>query len=523
MKKRKIITNICFTLLTLAPLSLFSCAQVEAQETFFEVNVYSSSGGTVEGFKNGKYKEGSEITLVAKAESSYKFVGFFENDALVSEDNNYSFKVTRNITLTVEFEKEEIKEDPIDTPSEDSRIEKFSHIFKKEELSGEKNIINGVEFSCEKPTYASQVQGKGIQIGSKNNPQLVPLNLTFNFNENVKLLNVSINLATATDGKGTVSLLAANNSSLIINSTQNKNYSFTSINEELSTFVVQISSDVNKAIYFYSIEFDVEVENESNLKLDTDTLIGEQVKPGENGIPELKYDLASFNKETYYASLDLNLSGHNLRENIYSITSKMTQYSYDDCKYTLCYIDENPAKPGYLYGIYDGDDIIAKRDTSWNREHVWPCAHMNITGQARPESSTKNHSTDLFNLRASCQIVNSYHSDKYYDNSNSKDTFYPIVDSTQINGVHNFTGDFRGDVARTIFYMYTRYLELDIIEDVENDTTVTSIGRLSVLKKWNVIDPVDEFEIQRNNRVYEYQGNRNPFIDFPDLSNKLFN
>ena len=101
----------------------------------------------------------------------------------------------------------------------------------------------------------------------------------------------------------------------------------------------------------------------------------------------------------------------------------MTSYSYENAKYMLCYTDENPAKPGYLLGIFDGDDINAIWDTSWNREHVWPCAHMNIDGTKRPSASTKNHMSDLFNLRASCPSTNFYHSDKYYDTSNSKDTF----------------------------------------------------------------------------------------------------
>ena len=42
------------------------------------------------------------------------------------------------------------------------------------------------------------------------------------------------------------------------------------------------------------------------------------------------------------------------------------------------------------------------------------------------------------------------------------------------------------------------------------------MGRLSVLLEWNEEDPVDAFEEQWNSRIYEYQGNRNPFIDPPD-------
>ena len=48
-------------------------------------------------------------------------------------------------------------------------------------------------------------------------------------------------------------------------------------------------------------------------------------------------------------------------------------------------------------------------------------------------------------------------------------------------------------------------------------------GLLSRLLEWNKLDPVDEFELRRTNRVYEYQGNRNPFVDYPyTLADKLF-
>lgn len=69
--------------------------------------------------------------------------------------------------------------------------------------------------------------------------------------------------------------------------------------------------------------------------------------------------------------------------------------------------------------------------------------------------------------------------------------------------------------------MALRYDFLKLTEDIENADDL-SMGRLSVLLEWNEEDPVDAFEEQRNSRVYEYQGNRNPFIDFPDLAQRLY-
>lgn len=84
-----------------------------------------------------------------------------------------------------------------------------------------------------------------------------------------------------------------------------------------------------------------------------------------------------------------------------------------------------------------------------------------------------------------------------------------------------YEGYFRGDVARILFYMATRYDFLELNDDcnVENDT---SMSKLSTLLEWNELDPVDDFEIQRNNRIYEYQVSRNPYIDYPELASVVF-
>ena len=67
----------------------------------------------------------------------------------------------------------------------------------------------------------------------------------------------------------------------------------------------------------------------------------------------------------------------------------------------------------------------------------------------------------------------------------------------------------KGDVARIIFYLFTRYPQSDAydFEDVAES--------LELLLEWHTIDPVDEFESHRNDVIAEYQGNRNPYIDNP--------
>lgn len=68
---------------------------------------------------------------------------------------------------------------------------------------------------------------------------------------------------------------------------------------------------------------------------------------------------------------------------------------------------------------------------------------------------------------------------------------------------------YRGDIARAIFYFSVRY-----------QMPIPSIEEMA-LKEWNKEDPVSEDEISRNKKIYEIQGNRNPFIDYPELADLI--
>ena len=69
--------------------------------------------------------------------------------------------------------------------------------------------------------------------------------------------------------------------------------------------------------------------------------------------------------------------------------------------------------------------------------------------------------------------------------------------------------------------MYVEYDFLMLNDNPDANASV-SMGLLTELLAWHEEDKVDAFEVQRNNRIYEYQGNRNPFIDYPELANQLF-
>lgn len=82
--------------------------------------------------------------------------------------------------------------------------------------------------------------------------------------------------------------------------------------------------------------------------------------------------------------------------------------------------------------------------------------------------------------------------------------------------------EFKGDIARMIFYFVTRYenkIPSFKTGNILNSTTYPSIEQweLEVLLSWHKKDPVSQIEIDRNNASYEYQGNRNPYIDHPEF------
>jgi endonuclease I len=70
--------------------------------------------------------------------------------------------------------------------------------------------------------------------------------------------------------------------------------------------------------------------------------------------------------------------------------------------------------------------------------------------------------------------------------------------------------------------MATMYFELTLNNDELSLSLNRTMGILSVLLEWNEIDPADDFERNRNEVIYSYQNNRNPFIDYPEFANLIW-
>ncbi|MCD8204391.1 MAG: endonuclease, partial [Coprobacillus sp.] len=431
----------------------------------------------------------------------------------------------------------------------------YSYKFAQGDLSSSGGTLtkNGLTWTYGAPTYIGWdgQYKRGIQIGSKDNPQYEPWTFTTNFDETIKLMDVTVYLYTTTSGNANVSVSLGEQE---IGSEDFNTTSTSSTAVYLAEYTeleclgdsLSITFKANNAAGFYlkAISLHIYTTVDTELNLSADSLEDAPyepapVVPGENDVLKTNssYNLS---KEDYYTynSVDWTLTGEELRTSLRDSYSPVTRYSYGNIRYMLPYVDEDPNNEGYMYGAYDGDELPAYWDSEYyDREHVWPCSHMRLIvdedGDYRPDNNDTGHYSDLHNLRICCKPVNNYKSDKHFYTTNDSYNFFPNESnpSSLGSGSHSFspaecydgdTGDHRGDVARICLYMYTMYEELSLGDGLTGTDNPYTFGQLKTLLMWNAEDAPDDFEIQRNNRIYEYQGNRNPFVDYPELADYLF-
>lgn len=237
----------------------------------------------------------------------------------------------------------------------------------------------------------------------------------------------------------------------------------------------------------------------------------------------------------YYDSAQ-GLEGDALKQALYDIIKNHTEKSYGDARYILDETDRDPNNSANVRVIYSPHSVDGTWDNgaSWNREHVWSVSR----GMTDPDNNDYGPSTDLHNLRACVPDVNTAKSNrwfaecstKYYYNSTWTGSYYAGADWDAAQFYWKPRDEDKGDVARILFYMATRYegesgepdLELINYIPVSNSTTAPNYALFEDLYQWHLDDPVDDFERNRNNVIYSYQNNRNPYIDHPEWVESAF-
>lgn len=236
----------------------------------------------------------------------------------------------------------------------------------------------------------------------------------------------------------------------------------------------------------------------------------------------------------YYSSAQ-GKTGDELKSALNEIISDHIEFPYTSSSTDVWDIlketDRDPINPDNVILIYTGWSVNGEQEYNngdgWSREHVWAKSRGDFGNFEGP-------GTDVHALRPCDITVNSDRGNRWFANCEE-----PHLYEGQPTGNYFSTSDWvwepreevKGDVARMIFYMATRYegkngeLDLEVIDylPANNFTNEPVHAKLSDLVKWHNEDPVDDWERNRNNIIYEsYQKNRNPFIDHPEFVDKIF-
>lgn len=241
----------------------------------------------------------------------------------------------------------------------------------------------------------------------------------------------------------------------------------------------------------------------------------------------------------YYDSLE-GLSGNALKQAVQDIIAapSVRLHSYADIWDIIRTADQNPENSNQVWCMYI-EAPMAKMDQQntssivgkWNREHIF-CQSRGGFEVANGDSAD---GISIWNSTSAATVVDGV-SDAHHirvengqENSSRNNKNYGTVNSSTVYaGPVGTQGSWHGDVARSLFYMAVRFNGLNVVNGDPSEylpsTTIASgnIGDLATLLLWNHTDPRDDFEMNRNNYVYTWQMNRNPFIDYPLLADYIF-
>ncbi|MFK7951574.1 MAG: endonuclease [Ekhidna sp.] len=220
-----------------------------------------------------------------------------------------------------------------------------------------------------------------------------------------------------------------------------------------------------------------------------------------------------------------DLKGQELKIRLHRIIRGHTVRSYSEFRDTILPdLDEDPNNSDNIILFYKNNSIpksdFAVNGDSWNREHTWPSSH------GFPNTSDTTY-TDAHNLRPSDASVNSSKSNKDFgDLENTSENIQGEAPDTYTNSdLWEPRDEIKGDVARILFYMSTRYeneqLDLELVDRISFSGD-PELGVLFTLIRWHEQDPVDDTERARHEGVFGYQGNRNPYVDHPEFVSDIF-
>ncbi len=227
---------------------------------------------------------------------------------------------------------------------------------------------------------------------------------------------------------------------------------------------------------------------------------------------------------TYYAAA-IGKTGSALQTALHrSSRAAVTTLTYDQVWTALKDTDQDPTNTNNVIELYSGRSI-AKSDNGggvddWNREHVWAKSHGDF-------GTVNGPGTDVHHLRPEDVTVNCTRGNLDFDNGGSA-----VAQCTGclqrrrlVRAARRGQGRRRpDDLLHGGPLRRRRRLRRPRARTTRSATAPRPyIGKLSVLKQWNLQDPPDAFEKRRNQVIYDtWQHNRNPFIDHPEWVTAIY-
>jgi endonuclease I len=199
-------------------------------------------------------------------------------------------------------------------------------------------------------------------------------------------------------------------------------------------------------------------------------------------------------------------------------TTHKNNSSYDNCKEYAYYTDcqNGNGKATLIYSSYEAtsNQWAGSNGNGWNREHVWP--------QSLGGFKTSGAGSDLHHVRPSDAKINSTRNNCKYGNVNGGTQATGVIATNsggeRLDEVFEPLDNVKGDVARICLYVYVRYGS-----EISQCSKITNVFEsVEVLLEWCELDPVDTWELSRNDVVESVQGNRNVFIDYPEYAWMIF-
>jgi hypothetical protein len=308
---------------------------------------------------------------------------------------------------------------------------------------------------------------------------------------------------------------------------------------------VTIAAGANSATTVITLIDDVIDEGDENMRINVGAIPAQYIRMNDNVIVRIidndfvvspwgtplnpTYGLVTSTAPAgYYNSLE-GKSGATLKQAVQDIIANpdtVRAHNYGDVETIIKKADQNPSNSNQVWLMYT-EVPRSKLDIQetgintgkWNREHIYPQSRGGYANgtESIPDGINIWLPTDANDILAGHADAHHIRAEDGPENSSRGNKDYG-----EYLGPTGNQGSWRGDVARAVFYMAVRYNALSVVNGNPANSTVGQLGDLALLLQWNQTDPKDDFEMNRNNYIYTWQVNRNPFIDYPSLADYIW-